>query len=103
MLVDLDGFIAELGDGYWMKIEAKKVMSDLAKPHGIKYSLTLHDHKGARVLGYDNAHAVPSKSSIKAHDHMHKSGKIISYQYKDAAMLLEDFKKDVDRILGRNK
>jgi len=27
-------------------------------PHGIRYSLTLHDKYGARVLGYDNAHAV---------------------------------------------
>jgi len=102
-LISLDGFIAETGEGYWVKIEARTFEQDQTKPYGIKYSLTLHDPKGERVLGYDNAHSVPSKPSIKAHDHMHKSGKIINYDYKDAAKLLEDFWKDVDRILGRKK
>ncbi len=27
-LIDLDGFIAEIGEGYWVKIEAKKVKKD---------------------------------------------------------------------------
>ena len=102
-LVDLDGFIAEIGEGHWVKIEAKKVEKDQAKPHGIKYSLTLHTSKGNRVLGYDNAHSVSSKPSIKAHDHTHKSSKIVHYAYKDAEKLLIDFWKDVDRILGKEK
>ena len=55
------------------------------------------------MLGYDNAHGIPSKPSITAHDHMHKSNKIIQYAYKDAAELLRDFWKDVDRILKRKK
>ncbi|EKE09260.1 MAG: hypothetical protein ACD_16C00203G0005 [uncultured bacterium] len=102
-LIDLDGFIAEIWQGYWVKIEAKRVEKDKTKPHGIKYSLTLHNSKGERELGYDNAHSVPHRSSIKVHDHKHKSGKIIRYDYKDAGMLLEDFWKDVDRILERKK
>lgn len=102
-LLDLDGYIAELGEGYWVKIEAKRVEQDKRKPHGIKYPLTLHDPKGERILGYDNAHSVPFKPSIKTHDHMHKGSKIINYAYKNAAQLLEDFWKDIDRILGRKK
>ncbi|OJW53911.1 MAG: hypothetical protein BGO67_07545 [Alphaproteobacteria bacterium 41-28] len=101
--VDLDGFIAEIGEGYWVKIEAKRVEKDQTKPHGIKYSLTLHALSGERVLGYDNAHGTPSKPSITAHDHMHKGSKIVHYVYTDAAKLLRDFWKDVDRILERKK
>ena len=100
-LLDLSGFVAEVGNGYWVKIEVRKVAHDFAKPQGIKYSLTLHNARGERVLGYDNAHAVSSKPGVKAHDHMHKSGKIVSYSYADAAKLLEDFWKDVEQILGK--
>ena len=97
----MNEFIAEVGKGYWVKIEARKVTENHAKPHGIKYSLTLHDHKGEKILGYDNAHAVLSKPSAKIHDHMHKGGKIIRYSYEDAAKLLEDFWGDVDKILDK--
>ena len=100
-LINLDGYIAEIGEGYWIKIEAKKVAQSKEKPYGIKYSLTLHDTNGERVLGYDNAHAIPFNPSFKGHDHMHKGGKIIKYNYNDAAKLLEDFWKDVERITER--
>lgn len=100
-LLELDGYIAEIGKGYWIKIEVKRVEPSQPKPHGLKYSLTLHNSTGERVLGYDNAHFIPSKGSLKTHDHMHKSGKVISYHYTDAAKLLEDFWKDVDHIIER--
>lgn len=102
-LIDLDGYIVEIGEGFWVKIEARRIEQSEDKPFGIKYSLTLHNPMGERILGYDNAHSIPSKPTIKTHDHMHKSGKVIQYAYKDAAKLLEDFWKDVDRILGRKK
>jgi hypothetical protein len=102
-LIDLNGYIAELGEGYWVKFEARIVDQDADKPHGIKYSLTLHDSLGNRILGYDNAHSIPGKPSIKTHDHMHKGNKIVRYAYKDAAQLLEDFWQDVDRILRRKQ
>jgi hypothetical protein len=102
-LIDLDGYIAEIGEGYWVKIEARRVEENEEKPYGIKYSLTLHNLKGERLLGYDNAHSVPSKPSVKPHDHVHKNNKIAHYEYESAARLLEDFWKDVDRILGRKK
>ncbi|MBP9692481.1 MAG: hypothetical protein KBD90_04020 [Alphaproteobacteria bacterium] len=86
ILLELDGFIAEIGEGYWVKIEARKVEKNKEKPCGVKYSLTLHNPKGDRVLGYDNAHSIPFKASISAHDHMHKSGKTIAYDYSTLAI-----------------
>jgi len=47
--------------------------------HGIRCSLTLHDRYGARVLGYDNAHAVRPPKKIKfagqrlPYDHRHRT------------------------------
>ena len=62
-LLDLDGVILAQDHGYWVKIEARLVTPTEQRPHGIKYSLTLHDKSGDRVLGYDNAHAVrPTKT-----------------------------------------
>ncbi len=57
-LLDLDGSILDQGGGYWIKIEAKKVAVSVEIPHGIRYSLTLHQPSGRRILGYDNAHLV---------------------------------------------
>lgn len=33
-------------------------------PHGIKYSLTLHDRRNHRVIGYDNAHSFKSLKNM---------------------------------------
>jgi hypothetical protein len=32
------------------------------RPHGLKYSLTLHAEDGARLLGFDNAHRITEGS-----------------------------------------
>ena len=42
-LLDLDGFLAEIAEGYWAKIVAKRVPADAARPQGVAYALTLHD------------------------------------------------------------
>jgi hypothetical protein len=60
-LLDLDGEVIVQERGYWVKIEARKRNPSPHVPHGIDYSLTLHDRYGKRVLGFDNAHAVPKK------------------------------------------
>lgn len=63
-LLDLDGSILEQGGGYWIKIDAARIPGSPEVPHGIRYSLTLHEPYGRRILGYDNAHAVkPPKNS----------------------------------------
>ncbi len=38
------------------KIKVQEVNSSDNVPHGIKYSLTLHDQNNRRIIGYDNAH-----------------------------------------------
>lgn len=56
-LLDLDGELFPLGNGYWAKIEVALAPKTSQRPHGIKYSLTLHNRANERLLGYDNAHA----------------------------------------------
>ncbi len=106
-LLDLNGSIFDQGNGYWIKLEAWQVDVSKEIPHGIRYSLTLHEPYGKRILGYDNAHAVkpPKKfkyaGRIMAYDHKHRhvSDKGVPYEFKDAQQLLNDFFADVDRVL----
>lgn len=82
-----------------------------AIPHGIRYSLSLHEPAGKRILGYDNAHpAKPPKKRKYAgrivafdHKHRHISDKGMPYEFTDAYQLLADFFADVDRVLREVK
>jgi len=67
-LLDLHGSILDQGDGYWIKIDAWLVDVSKDIPHGIRYSLTLHEPYGKRLLGYDNAHAVSLQKSSSMPD-----------------------------------
>ncbi len=58
-LLALDGEVLVQEGGYWVKIEARQMARSREVRHGIRYSLTLHDSSGVRVLGFDNAHAPP--------------------------------------------
>jgi len=106
-LLDLDGSILEQEVGYWIKIEVRRIPMSQQAPHGIRYSLTLHDKYGARVLGYDNAHAVKPPKKFKftgqrlPYDHRHRtsSDKGVPYAFETAHRLLEDFFAEVDRVI----
>ncbi|MCL2644728.1 MAG: DUF6516 family protein [Betaproteobacteria bacterium] len=106
-LLDLHGSILDQGNGYWIKLEAWRVEVSDQVPHGIRYSLTLHEPYGKRILGYDNAHAVKPPKKFKYagrilafdHKHRHAPDKGVPYEFKDAQQLLEDFFADVDRVL----
>ena len=95
-LLDLSGSIIDQENGYWIKIEAWPVKPFVFVPHGVRYSLTLHEPYGKRILGYDNAHAVtPSKKFKYAgqrlpydHKHRHASDKGVPYEFVDAHQLL---------------
>ena len=76
------------------------------RPHGLSYSLTLHAPDGSRLVGFDNAHQVrerrgPSGRRRTEHDHRHWLRAVRPYEYEDAATLLEDFWKEVDRVLRK--
>lgn len=103
-LLDLDGEIFPMGNGYWTKFEACRVTPTKQIPHGIKYSLTLHNRNNTRILGFDNAHAYkPKKKKYGARkvtwDHKHKMEKHYLYEFESASQLLEDFWESVEEIL----
>ena len=108
-LLDLHQEVIDQDDGYWVKIEAWEVQVCDAVPHGVRYSLTLHNPKGLRILGYDNAHSVKIRSGYSgrklAYDHKHRSATDLGvrYEFKDAHQLLCDFFEDVDKTLTAEK
>ena len=106
-LLNLDGEVFPMDSGYWIKFEAKRVDVSIGIPHGIKYSLTLHDKLNRRVVGYDNAHSFKPKQKYGAkketYDHIHKKMDIVSYEFESPTQLLEDFWKSVDYYMENNK
>ena len=107
-LLDLDGqvlFVDPAGK-YWVKFSVKKVDTSPERPHGLSYSLTLHDRTGRRLVGFDNAYPVrassgPGKKKGKEYDHKHRFRTIKPYEYKDSAALLADFWLAVDTVLKK--
>lgn len=105
-LFDLDGALVEVGGGFWVRVVAKHVPSDKARPQGIAYALTLHDQSGERIFGIDNAHAVrttrgPAGRRRSERDHLHRRETVRPYHYRDADTLLDDFMREVEAILRK--
>lgn len=104
-LLDLDGEVSPIDNGFWVKFSAYRVPVNKHIPHGIKYSLTLHDTHNQRIIGYDNDHGVklPQKKNFSGRryvwDHKHKKTITALYEFESAYQLLEDFWKDVNDVL----
>lgn len=106
-LLDLNGNIVQQEHGYWVEIHVWRVEPTTQVPHGIRYALTLHERRGARVMGYDNAHALKYSGKYRYagqvlpydHKHRHVTDIGVPYEFKDAYQLLRDFFADVDRVL----
>ena len=103
-LLDLDGTIADVGGGYWIKMVARTVEPDEGRPFGVAYVLTMHDAAGTRVFGLDNAHPIrvsegPAGRTRKVNDHRHKGTKTTTYAYSTAEELIVEFWKGVEGIL----
>ncbi len=107
-LLDLHGTEYHEENGFWYKIEAYLVEATKERPHGIRYNLTLHNKYNARVLGFDNAHAVQGRGKYKGrvitYDHLHKDhlDKGTPYEFSNAGQLLEDFFIKVNEFIQRN-
>ncbi len=106
-LLAFDGRIHHLEEGYWIKFEIKKVETTKTRTHGLSYSFTLHAPDGTRLVGFDNAHGVPTLGSrfrkrSSGSDHWHRTeddpGR--PYTFKDADTLLQDFFREVRRVLN---
>lgn len=104
-LLDLDGerFVINEEKGLWVKFEAKISNS---REIGVRYSITLHDKKNNRILGFDNAHDIEygAKNMVKAkrifeHIHVVSSKKPKPYKFISASKLIEDFWAAVDKYI----
>lgn len=109
-LLGLDGNIEFQNDeGYWVKMEVSRVAVTAERPHGIKYSLTLHAPDSTRLIGFDNAHGgIKPEGSRFLHagkkfpyDHKHRNAADagVLYEFDTAYQLLSDFYAEVDRVL----
>jgi hypothetical protein len=77
-LLDLDGYVLEQESGFWIKIEAKRIDPTEFIPHGIRYSLTLHNRHGKRTA----------------------SDKGVPYTFNSTQGLLEEFFAEVDKAIA---
>lgn len=109
-LLGLDGNIeVQNEEGYWVKMEVSRVKVTAERPHGIKYSLTLHAPDNTRLIGFDNAHGgvKPEGSHFKHagkkypydHQHRHANDEGVLYEFDTGYQLLSDFYAEVDRVL----
>lgn len=103
-LLDLDRQCIFIGDkGHRVQFDVAEVEVSSQRPHGLKYSLTVHNPRGERIAGFDNAHPAPSggKPGARkvAYDHKHRFKTVRPYEYQDAGTLVEDFWKLAESVL----
>ena len=104
-LLDLHGqtlFVDEVG--HWVKFVVVRTEATAEWPHGLSYSLTLHAPDGARLVGFDNAHALregrgPGRRRSGEDDHRHRLQTIRSCEHMGAVAVLEDYWKEVTEVL----
>ncbi len=106
-LLAFDGRVHYYPNGYFVKFEIKRVPASKERSHGLRYSFTLHDPEGKRLMGFDNAHTVAAvgsrfKDRPVAADHQHRTeddpGR--PYTFIDAEKLVDDFFGEVERVLS---
>ncbi len=98
-LLDLDGQVLVIDDGYWVKFVVHQLPAGPDKPHGLDYTLTLHGPSGARLVGFDNAHAAAGQGRGAAKDHKHRLHTVRPYAYTDAGTLLAAFWNEVESLM----
>ncbi len=105
VLPDLDGQVLAVDPegGHWVRFVVTRVPVSPEKPQGIDCSLTLHGPDGDRLVGFDNAHPVGRQKRGDPQDHRHRLPTIRTYEYRDAATLLTDFRETVDALLRRTR
>lgn len=80
-----------LVDGWSIRFRVVESEITTGRPYGIKYSFTLHDIDGTRLLGFDNAHGMPREEK---YDHRHPFGstrRLVPYDFLGADELICDF------------
>src|SRR6476620_8454917 len=91
-LLAFDGREHHYPDGYLVKFEIKRIDPTKERPHGLRYSFTLHGPDGARLVGFDNAHRVRAaggrfrkKPAVADHWHRTESDPGRPYRFISAA------------------
>jgi hypothetical protein len=106
-LLALDGVRMNYQGEFWVKFDVALVEITMERPHGIKYSLSLHDGTNKRIMGFDNAHAVKVSKGFKgrkyAYDHVHKSVSDpgTEYSFNTPEQLITDFWCEIDKVLAQ--
>ena len=105
-LLAFDGREHHYPDGYFVKFEIKRVDPTPERPHGLRYSFTLHGPNGVRLVGFDNAHPVAAvggryKRKPVAADHWHRTENDPGrpYRFVNAEQLIDDFFDEAERVL----
>ncbi len=103
--LDFDGWEYVREDGYSVRFSVRACDATVERPHGIRYSLTLHDKYGQKVFGMDNAHAAkPIRKAIAGReqpfDHLHRSAKDkgTPYTLASAEDLITIFYNEISKI-----
>jgi hypothetical protein len=90
-LLDFHGRSYWLVNGWSIRFSIVECVVSTARPHGIRYSLTLHDVDGTRLLGFDNA---TGRTRRMTSDHWHPFRRTEvhePYEFNGADRLLVDF------------
>lgn len=96
-LLDYHGRRYWLTNGWSLRFRVWCVEPSEGRPHGIRYSFTLHDEIGERILGFDNKHRANRRQVTYDHRHrFRRTEELVPYDYVDADMLLTDFFKAVE-------
>ena len=106
-LLVLDGASFEMASGIIVEISARRTNSTPERPHGLSYALVLRPKSGGQPwLRFDNAHQVEERGSgyrrkRRVYDHWHRTERDRGrpYEFTTAPRLLEDFWREVKRIL----
>jgi Family of unknown function (DUF6516) len=106
-LLALDSAAFEMAPGIVVEFSARRILQTPERPHGISYALVLRRKAGGVPwLRFDNAHGIAKRSrgygrKRVAYDHWHRTAQDQGrpYNFTTAMRLLDDFWREVKRIL----
>lgn len=102
-LLDFDRRRYWLINGWSIRFRIAEIEASTERPHGIKYSFTLHDQDGSRLLGFDNAHGI---SRAETYDHRHRFRRpkqLVAYEFRGADELICDFFAAVEQACAQER
>jgi hypothetical protein len=110
LLLSLDGASFEAAKGYVVEFVGRRTDTTPERPHGISYALVFRPKDGEPYIRFDNAHAIvrPGGRFVKAdraYDHWHRTENDPGrpYSFTTAAQLLEDFWREVKRVMDERR